>query len=106
MNDIFHDGVMKLIKNQHNAQSYAEPFDMERLEQIADLAKKGIYPNGSYSDLECHVHSLMTDLIEYGKEKEHRNRKDAVNELCLKCGQYKTEHLGSCDGCRWRELRK
>ena len=31
--------------------------------------------------------------------------RDCVNELCLKCGQYKTEHLGSCDGCRWKEIR-
>jgi hypothetical protein len=27
----------------------------------------------------------------------------AVNELCLHCGQYLTRHLGSCDGCRWKE---
>lgn len=26
----------------------------------------------------------------------------ARNELCLRCGKYKTRHLGSCDGCRWR----
>ena len=25
------------------------------------------------------------------------------NELCYNCGGYKTEHLGSCDGCRWKE---
>ena len=31
--------------------------------------------------------------------------KDAVNELCLKCGDYKTEHLGTCDRCRWKEVR-
>ena len=31
--------------------------------------------------------------------------KDAVNELCVKCGEYKTQHLGSCDGCRWKERR-
>lgn len=24
------------------------------------------------------------------------------NELCLKCGNYKTSYMGSCDGCRWR----
>lgn len=27
---------------------------------------------------------------------------DLRNELCLKCGRYKTAHLGSCDGCKWR----
>ena len=31
--------------------------------------------------------------------------KDCVNELCLQCGKYKTQHLGSCDGCRWKEVR-
>ena len=25
------------------------------------------------------------------------------NELCLKCGRYRTAHEGSCDGCRWRK---
>lgn len=24
------------------------------------------------------------------------------NELCLKCGNYQREHLGACNGCRWR----
>ena len=28
--------------------------------------------------------------------------RDCRNELCLRCGQYKTKHLGYCDGCRWR----
>ena len=27
------------------------------------------------------------------------------NELCLHCGRYKKEHLGYCDGCRWKEGR-
>ena len=25
------------------------------------------------------------------------------NELCWRCGQYKSRHLGACDGCRWKE---
>ena len=29
--------------------------------------------------------------------------RDCRNELCLRCGEYKTAHLGSCDGCRWRD---
>ena len=28
--------------------------------------------------------------------------KTCRNELCLRCGQYKTAHLGSCEGCRWK----
>ena len=41
-------------------------------------------------DLKARVEALKTDL------------KDCRNELCLRCGQYKTAHLGSCNGCRWR----
>ena len=42
-------------------------------------------------DLKARVESLKADL------------KDCRNELCLRCGEYKTAHLGSCDGCRWKE---
>lgn len=31
------------------------------------------------------------------------DRRCAVNELCIYCGQYKQRHLGVCDGCRWRD---
>lgn len=29
--------------------------------------------------------------------------KDMHNELCLKCGNYQREHLGACNGCRWKK---
>lgn len=41
-------------------------------------------------ELEAAYNALQTEL------------RDCRNELCLRCGQYKTSHLGSCDGCRWR----
>ena len=31
---------------------------------------------------------------------------DCVNELCYQCGQYKTAHLGSCNGCRWLAVKE
>lgn len=31
--------------------------------------------------------------------------RDCVNELCLKCGDYREEHLGACDGCHWKDVR-
>ena len=36
-------------------------------------------------------------------EESQRRAQDARNELCLKCGEYKEAHNGSCDGCRWKE---
>ena len=29
---------------------------------------------------------------------------DCKNELCYRCGNYKEEHLGKCDGCRWKDI--
>lgn len=31
-----------------------------------------------------------------------RELNDCRNELCFKCGNYREEHLGACDGCRWK----
>jgi hypothetical protein len=31
---------------------------------------------------------------------------DCVNELCLKCGQYREAYKGSCDGCRWLAVKE
>ena len=31
--------------------------------------------------------------------------RDCVNELCLKCGRYREEHLGACSDCRWKEVK-
>lgn len=31
--------------------------------------------------------------------------RDCVNELCLKCGNYREQHLGACNGCRWKEVK-
>lgn len=50
-------------------------------------------------------------LMEIRKREAYISRlrsefKDCVNELCLQCGSYKTEHLGSCDDCRWLKPRK
>ena len=28
-----------------------------------------------------------------------------ANELCLRCGDYKEEYRGACDGCRWKEAK-
>lgn len=39
--------------------------------------------------------------IGYKCEKLSEDLRVCRNELCLHCGQYKTRHLGSCNGCRW-----
>ena len=52
------------------------------------------------------VASVMYDLVNNDLLMEQSDYKDCVNELCLKCGSYREEHNGACDGCRWLKPRR
>lgn len=43
----------------------------------------------------------MNELKKYEELKNKLH--DAVNELCVLCGKYQFEHIGMCDGCRWKQ---
>lgn len=45
----------------------------------------------------CNLKQKCPDLKDF---------KDCVNELCQQCGQYKREHEGACDDCRWLKQRR
>jgi hypothetical protein len=49
--------------------------------------------SGHLTELICIVDSTESDL------------RDCVNEMCLRCGKYREEHLGACNGCRWKEVK-
>jgi hypothetical protein len=44
---------------------------------------------------------VLKALADAKIERLERELRDCRNELCLRCGDYKTKHLGSCNGCRW-----
>ena len=54
------------------------------------------------------VASVVWELANADPEAEQAKTefKDCVNELCLKCGNYREEHNGACDGCRWLKPRR
>lgn len=56
--------------------------------------------NESISVQDCRA-VLSTDALDLLKDY-----KDCVNELCYQCGQYKREHEGACDDCRWLKPRR
>ena len=47
---------------------------------------------------------IIKNQLEDAFKTLQREFKDCRNELCLRCGEYKTAHLGSCDGCRWKDV--
>ena len=74
-----------MIKNpilrNDNGGAYTEVFDIERLREIAEMAKvyakndsKGIgllqgVPDGHFSDFEVNVWEIMTELVRYGRRE-------------------------------------
>lgn len=52
--------------------------------------------------------SVVCELanVEPEKTQAEKNFHDCVNELCLRCGKYRDEHNGACDGCRWLTPRR
>lgn len=45
----------------------------------------------------------MSEQEMTGKVKRLQSElRDCRNELCLKCGSYKTAHKGTCNDCRYR----
>lgn len=54
-----------------------------------------------------YVNELTDSLANQRKiiEKYKRQLNDCVNELCYRCGDYKEEYLGRCNGCKWRVIR-
>jgi len=59
--------------------------------------------------VEAAIYTMLTPEARRSEPDElnsklRRNLKDCRNELCLRCGEYRTAHLGSCDGCRWKDM--
>ena len=46
----------------------------------------------------------MNELKKYEELKNKLH--DSVNELCVLCGKYQFEHVGMCDGCRWKQEKR
>lgn len=47
-------------------------------------------------------HYMKLGTVEYITALQTKNA-NLRNELCQKCGQYRTTHEGGCDGCKWKK---
>ena len=57
-------------------------------------------PGGTAPEISLHVMTLVSAI-----QNAESDLRDCVNELCLKCGSYREDHLGACNGCRWKEVK-
>ena len=54
-------------------------------------------------DFECAA--MERDMLRKANEKLLVSLKECANENCQKCGKYVNDHLGSCDDCKWKEVK-
>ena len=81
--------------------------------KIIREAVHGVLDEYLCGDLMKDIEKQIVDDVRGGLEKHEPTRlmaetdfHDCVNELCMRCGQYKQEHNGVCDGCRWLKPRR
>ena len=58
---------------------------------------------GNRSQVIVEAIKMTIERMPLGDAVSGQDFRDCCNELCLKCGQYQTKHLGSCNGCRWEK---
>ena len=88
---------------------------MEYLFRAINADPDGNCPDCIHDEHECQYDRCWT-LMDFCEKIEYlgyvpaadvvpgSDFRDCRNELCLRCGQYKTSHLGSCKGCRWEKI--
>jgi len=82
---------------------------MSTINEIGNALTKAGWPSyevieGQPHESKAHYYNLVTQ--QQAVRTLETDFHDCVNELCLKCGSYKEEHNGACDGCRWLEPRR
>lgn len=58
-------------------------------------------PGGTDYEVSMHTMELISEITSAESDLH-----DCVNELCLKCGNYRESYLGACDGCRWKAVKE
>jgi len=98
--DITEENAVGMLIDKFNANSQPRPNTIEPDEMKKMAAKNGGYmhetPEGDWTDKPDY---------EAMYKKAMRELKSCGNELCYRCGNYSNEHLGACNGCRWRYVK-
>lgn len=94
---------------------YGNDEDVYNAVSLLDEYEDTDFDPSGIADIKAEVERLTSDLNATVKcheswlksASDRLNKVNAENdtlrnELCLKCGRYKTAHEGSCEGCRWK----
>ena len=91
------DELLKRL-NRYTRQCLTERTDPDFADAIFEAAEELTVQSDVIEHLRKTKAEKHNELLKVSKEL-----KDCRNELCLRCGEYRTRHLGSCDDCRWKD---
>ena len=72
----------------------------DRIKELKDIKQMLVK---CQKDYECAAMEL--ELVRKQNDSLLTSLKDCANELCQKCGKYTNDHLGSCDHCKWKDVK-
>ena len=72
----------------------------ERIEELKNIKQLLLK---CQKDYECA--NIELEMVRKQNERLLFSLKDCSNELCQKCGKYVNDHLGSCDHCKWKDVK-
>lgn len=55
-------------------------------------------------DFECAA--LERDMLRKQNDSLLVSLRDCAKELCKQCGKHVNDHLGSCDSCKWKNVKE
>ena len=72
----------------------------ERIEELKNIKQMFLK---CQKDYECAKTEL--EMVRRQNDRLLTSLKDCANENCQKCGKYVNDHLGSCDHCKWKDVK-
>lgn len=72
----------------------------ERIEELKNIKQMLVK---CQRDFECS--QLEVKMLREQNDRLMVSLRDCANDLCQKCGKYRNEHLGVCEGCKWKEVK-
>jgi len=79
-------------------------YDTKQKKHVTDVVDWVITPDGNLYYINCDEWCEDNDCsVEFNTGFTPSDIVDLRNYACQLCGKYKTEHLGSCNKCRWKK---
>ena len=72
----------------------------DRIRELKEVRQMMVKAQRDYECLK-----VENDMVRKQNNRLLTSLKDCATELCEKCGKHMNDHLGSCDACKWKDVK-